>query len=64
MDVPAADVVQEGELGVHQAGQEGDLPGKIRPQSVLSSGNTSVSVKSDDQVKKTPRIGSDPVPLW
>lgn len=64
VDVPAADVVQEGELGVHQAGQEGDLPGEIRAQSVLASGTTSVSEKSGDQVKKTPRTCSDSVLLW
>lgn len=36
---PAADVVQEGELGVHQAGQQGDLHHKSGRQS-LSSRNT------------------------
>lgn len=27
VNLPASDVVQEGELGVHQAGQQGDLRG-------------------------------------
>lgn len=33
---PAADVVQEGELGVHQAGQQGDLHHKSGRQSLIS----------------------------